>query len=1005
MLVGLCKSQRIRLIKHTSDAMNLSCLPIADFGKTFVAVFCALTTFLPNAFSNPYTLTCPPLHTVNLGVCEPNYIMDWNDITWSSDVTIVSTSFTPEQGATVPPGNHTALIVAVDVQGQTSTCSFPLIVHETPHSLICRDTATVSLSMSCKPQVTFETLTLGTPVACPDEIEIVIKDEFGSPVTSGTYVFADVSMLNKPLTYTLTDLMTGFSCFGVFEVVGPTYFVLQCPPNEVIFCNEDFNSAMIGMPDPASCFNDAQINFNHFDQNYNFICPEEKTFEIVRTWVATNPLGETASCTHTITGKRFSLTQVLFPPDYDDVANPGIDCVSGLGPSEAADTSLTGYPTVGGLNIDSEACDMYVTHLDSAFQMCGASYELRRYWTVIDSCTLESRTEKQTIIIHDQTAPVFDVVDTIYTNIGQGCSKTVYFPPIENVDECSDFEVRISTPFDTLHTNGGTMDILFLPGTYFCDYTVTDACGNSGTEPFILVVDVGPLLKCPPNRTVSANYYADNVQDAFMAGDTSALDFFGTAITYVNCPVPYDVEAEVLLNTCGAGQITRTFVSTDPTHPAQCVQTINVRHVSDFVVEFPPDVTIECAGNAPFDAGEPVIHFADWENMDVTFSDQKFDIAPGYCFRILRTWTVANQCISQDTNAVVEASEYELSLNNADCNFYGDTCDIYTFKDGVNALNFPDGDPDGFIQYTQVIRVRDDEPPVLTCSDTVLVEIDANLCNADVVIPPPEYADCTPLEQLNITSDLPGLNLQTLQAFDVPVGEYLIGFEAFDDCGNTGQCTTRVVVADKFPPFVFCKNTTLVSLELVGDSVQATAPASLFTENSFDNCGGDLTYSFSPDPADTLRVYTCEAMFDPNLTETIYGWDASGNVDSCTSNLQFSDLLNLCNPTFGFLSGKVEKPTGVGVSGVQIFLDSTCYAPATTNTNGAWSSEAFEDCPPTDVVPVKDVFPLNGVTTFDLVVLRKHILVIEPFDSPYLWIAADVNNTGTVTTSDAVVIR
>ncbi len=57
------------------------------------------------------------------------------------------------------------------------------------------------------------------------------------------------------------------------------------------------------------------------------------------------------------------------------------------------------------------------------------------------------------------------------------------------------------------------------------------------------------------------------------------------------------------------------------------------------------------------------------------------------------------------------------------------------------------------------------------------------------------------------------------------------------------------------------------------------------------------------------------------------------------------------------------------------------------------------------IKPFKDINPLNGVTTFDLVIIRKHILGIELLGSPYKIIAADVNKSKSVTTLDMVEIR
>jgi hypothetical protein len=48
---------------------------------------------------------------------------------------------------------------------------------------------------------------------------------------------------------------------------------------------------------------------------------------------------------------------------------------------------------------------------------------------------------------------------------------------------------------------------------------------------------------------------------------------------------------------------------------------------------------------------------------------------------------------------------------------------------------------------------------------------------------------------------------------------------------------------------------------------------------------------------------------------------------------------------------------------------------------------------------------LNGVSTFDLVLISKHILGVQTLDSPYKIIAADANKSNSVTTFDLVEIR
>jgi hypothetical protein len=57
------------------------------------------------------------------------------------------------------------------------------------------------------------------------------------------------------------------------------------------------------------------------------------------------------------------------------------------------------------------------------------------------------------------------------------------------------------------------------------------------------------------------------------------------------------------------------------------------------------------------------------------------------------------------------------------------------------------------------------------------------------------------------------------------------------------------------------------------------------------------------------------------------------------------------------------------------------------------------------VTPSKDDNPLNGVSTYDLVLMSRHILGQTPIQTPYAMIAADINNSGSITTFDIVELR
>lgn len=85
---------------------------------------------------------------------------------------------------------------------------------------------------------------------------------------------------------------------------------------------------------------------------------------------------------------------------------------------------------------------------------------------------------------------------------------------------------------------------------------------------------------------------------------------------------------------------------------------------------------------------------------------------------------------------------------------------------------------------------------------------------------------------------------------------------------------------------------------------------------------------------------------------------------------------------------------------VDLLIDGT---PVATNINGNYTL----NIPPSGGIlkPGKNKNPKNGVSTFDMLLIAKHILGITPFDSPCKIAAADVNLSGSVTAADILQIR
>jgi hypothetical protein len=114
----------------------------------------------------------------------------------------------------------------------------------------------------------------------------------------------------------------------------------------------------------------------------------------------------------------------------------------------------------------------------------------------------------------------------------------------------------------------------------------------------------------------------------------------------------------------------------------------------------------------------------------------------------------------------------------------------------------------------------------------------------------------------------------------------------------------------------------------------------------------------------------------------------------------------ICDHMTVEVDGNVVTETGQPVSNVVIFLDA---ADASQNlTTGLDGVFAFQDIPACQVEELtfskNDDFG-NGVSTLDLIIVQKHILGIQPLNSPYKIIAADVDHSQSVSTLDLIHIR
>ena len=77
----------------------------------------------------------------------------------------------------------------------------------------------------------------------------------------------------------------------------------------------------------------------------------------------------------------------------------------------------------------------------------------------------------------------------------------------------------------------------------------------------------------------------------------------------------------------------------------------------------------------------------------------------------------------------------------------------------------------------------------------------------------------------------------------------------------------------------------------------------------------------------------------------------------------------------------------------------------TSDASGYYRSCSFPKNSSVTITPTRNTNPKEGVTTWDVALMSRHILGIEPFIYPYQMLAADVNNSGDIDGTDMLITR
>lgn len=242
-------------------------------------------------------------------------------------------------------------------------------------------------------------------------------------------------------------------------------------------------------------------------------------------------------------------------------------------------------------------------------------------------------------------------------------------------------------------------------------------------------------------------------------------------------------------------------------------------------------------------------------------------------------------------------------------------------------------------------------------------------------------------------------------------------------------------VTDTCAPFIQCLEGLTFDAEFtepgIGGGIIATLHGADLVASASSTCSNSLQYSVYrsddvvsgnvvPGPNQDSVLLNCGQDCLGTVILWVYVWDDNFNPDSVQPdgtvggpNYAWCETYVLitgaqfceCEGSSITISGYVKTESGVGVNHVSVSLTGSASETTSTDANGYYEFNNLTPGGNYTISPEKDVFPLNGVSVADVILLSKHILGLQPLGSPYKMIAGDVNNDRKLTTIDLIHLR
>jgi hypothetical protein len=943
---------------------------------------------------------------------------------------MITTNASSYSGNLVTGATYTLVISSTGSATPSSGISYTVYLDSKTGNVKSSTTATVC-TVECTAEAAFLAQTATNAPQRPG-----FQDGCAGPLTYEKFDFIEVLSCTERFSKIITRTWTATDQWGNKSEVKTQYFYIKrgsldnvsCPNDWTANCSATFsklpNGAPIpsvsGMPSNTGCQN-IQV---YYDDIIFDLCGAG--FKVYRQWFIIDwCTGQDKICNQ-ILKVEDDIDPTLTCPTIPVLPTDHHRCAADwqVTPPSSVDCSLITWEVFfskDGTNLPSAPGSAIFVKNDATTSISGSvppfasrisstdrpytiqGLPLGKTWIkyrVVDECG-NVRECTTSITVEDKTPPTAICEDQTVISLDDSGWAELFAESLDNhsLDNCSPV-VKYEVRRKSTTCAGFAGDLVFGPKVNFCCSDITapvsyvrvvlrvfDAAGNfNECETDVKVQNKRlPAIACPGNKTLTCG----DARIAAWASGTQQFDttFFGKPVVTGVCTdgrFASRITNVNINNKCNTGTVTREwFLVSNPT--VRCSQTLSIvsPSFSPANVTFPPNLELATCNinlaHPDITGSVPVVHNLGCRDIGISYEDQVFHHVPDVCIKIVRTWRVIDWCTYPNTQVIAT--------------------------------------------HAQTIKFSGSGGAVFSgCTDQNLTA-DAGKCDKEVTMTANATDECTNPEDLvwswsldlfnNGTADETGNGKSVTRI--LPAGTHKVMFSVTNRCWTTTSCMYRITIRPNKKPTPIC----LGEVVWVMDSDGSTDIwASDFNLKSVSNCGDDskLKFSFNPQGNQTSRRFTCADIPNGQVARIplkMYVIDEFGNSDFCdvVLILQDSPLTNACqdnNALLPAVAGKITTEMSEGIENIEVELKNMSSSTAKkemTRNNGDYLFTGVDVFDPKSIGAYKDSDLLNGVSTLDLVLIQRHILGIQKITSPYKLLAADINNSRSITASDLVALR